>query len=145
MIEVKNMKIENLIRTESGYSVSHIGAKQRNEITTRRFIIPHDEETPYAQRLDQYLAKLKEETNVITGELVRGTCGGKRFTKTPMGKSLLYIVGVDIARWLELPEPERFSGHTFRRSAATNAAANMATPSVMQKHFGWADPKTALR
>ena len=46
---------------------------------------------------------------------------------------------------MELPNWNTYTGHAWRRSAATEAAANRATTTQMKNGFGWSNEKTALR
>lgn len=61
-----------------------------------------------------------------------------------MGEGTLAKFGIDIARFLKLDSPERFTSHTFRRSAATIAADNNATGIQLQSHFGWKSAQMAM-
>ena len=46
-----------------------------------------------------------------------------------------------VASYLELEQPERYTGHSFRRTAATVLAENGATEQNMKLKFDWKDGK----
>ena len=46
-----------------------------------------------------------------------------------------------MASYLELDQPERYTGHSFRRTAATHMAENGATEQNMKLKFDWKDGK----
>lgn len=65
------------------------------------------------------------------------TYRGKRCTVQPVGKNTFGKIPSKIASFLELPNPETFTGHCLRRTSATalvNAGANMTT---LKRHGGW--------
>lgn len=93
-IEVKSLKIEDVKKTEEGYAVDFIGAKQRGEVKTSSFIVPFDpnnNEGGFGERLQDYLEELRKK-GIEKGPLIRGCNGGKGFIKSPMGRTLLLNV-----------------------------------------------------
>ncbi len=60
-----------------------------------------------------------------------------------VGKNTIAKFGMDIARELGLENPEEYTGHTYRRSAATEMANNGGSGARMQRFFHWKDQKTA--
>ena len=80
----------------------------------------------------------------VDGPLIKGVPNGT-FVNQPMGKSYLSSIGKDVAGVLKLDNPERYTGHCFRRTAATMAADGGATTQQMQKAFGWTSANTAQR
>lgn len=145
MIEARSINIEDLRETREGFRITFRSSKEKQEIKMRSFLVPSQCETPYAKRLKEYLEKLQKETGVTEGPLFRGCNGGKCFVKSPLGKCKLANVGKDMAKFLKLPNANRYTGHCFRRTAATNASANSASTTNLQSHFGWSNEKTALQ
>jgi hypothetical protein len=45
-----------------------------------------------------------------------------RFYATPIGKNTLADIGKTVAAFLDLPEPQKYTGHCFRHSTAQQAA-----------------------
>ncbi len=62
---------------------------------------------------------------------------GSSFTKTPVGRNTMGAIGREVAEILLKPNPDDFTGHCWRRSAATAAAENGATTMEMRGHFDW--------
>ena len=58
-----------------------------------------------------------------------------------MGKNTLHEVGIRIAEYLGLEDPQDYTGHTFRRSAATKCADEGATTLELRGIFGWGSDK----
>ncbi len=44
---------------------------------------------------------------------------------------------------LQLPNPEKYTGHSFRRSSATHAADAGANSDELSRHYNWKDNQTA--
>ena len=63
----------------------------------------------------KYMEAVREKLGEnITGALFKSTYGNTTFTKTPMGKNMLGTIGKQIAQALDLPNWEKYTGHTFR-------------------------------
>jgi len=60
-----------------------------------------------------------------------------------MGKEMLNKVGIDIATYLQLPNPEVYTGHCWRRSAATAFANAGASAEQLKRKFRWKTEATA--
>ena len=54
-----------------------------------------------------------------------------------MGRNVISNVPLEVAILLNLPNPENFTFHSFRRTSATNAADAWATTEQMVDFFGW--------
>lgn len=64
-------------------------------------------------------------------------------TKQVMGRHKIAQMPKIIATYLEVPHPEQFTGHCFRRSSATilaNTGANLIT---LKRHGGWKSDRVA--
>ena len=61
----------------------------------------------------------------------------KRFTCQPMGRNMIASIPKFIANYLNLENPEQYTGHCFRRSAATVLADSGASMSTMKRQFRW--------
>ena len=58
---------------------------------------------------------------------------------------MLYGIGKDVAKILQLDNPETYTGHGYRRTAATTAAEGGATTQQLQRAFGWKSVNTAQK
>ena len=70
-----------------------------------------------ADFLDLYLKRVKEELGLYTGR-VFWTGNGVNFTKIPLGKNMIGKIPSEIAKRINIENPDRFTFHSFRRSAA---------------------------
>ena len=95
-----------------------------------------------ADFLDLYLKRVKEELGLYTGR-VFWTGNGVNFTKIPLGKNMIGKIPSEIAKRINIENPDRFTFHSFRRSAATAVADVGATSAQMCDFFGWANSKMA--
>ena len=102
----------------------------------------------YAGVIESYIAALhtdRVDTTGTTPFIKEGRKATKsnpsKFINGPMGKNTLYKVGEHIADFLGLPEPKKYTGHTFRLAAATKAADEGATTMEMRGIFGWNSDK----
>lgn len=89
-------------------------------------------ETPGTAKFWQYCTKNSEGKVVMK-------------KNAPIGKNMLRGAPKKIANFLKLQSPQKFTGHCFRRTAATLAANNGATNIQLQKAFRWSSPSMANR
>lgn len=71
--------------------------------------------------------------NYQNGICKRQVIGKNKFSGTPKA----------IATALKLLEPERFTGHSFRRTSATLVANSEPNITILMQHGGWASPGVA--
>jgi integrase len=95
----------------------------------------------WATVVKKYVETVKKDLDISSGPLFRtgkdSFVETKKFTTVPIGKFTLGKIGKEIAKVLKKPDPEKFTGHCWRRSAATAAADNGATTMMMRTHFNW--------
>ncbi|XP_044593071.1 uncharacterized protein LOC123270949 [Cotesia glomerata] len=60
-----------------------------------------------------------------------------------MGKIKICIVPQKIARFLNLPDPEGYTGHCFRRTSTTLLANSGASLTTIKQHGGWRSSSVA--
>lgn len=146
--EVTDLKFDDFNESDGTYHFTIKRKKQQGEQLSSKFIIP----TPLSIHLNNYIVALTSQIGeyVLEGRLFKGTPkynhqDAAKFVNQAMGKNKLAMVGVDIARMLQLPHPEAYTGHCFRRTSATIAADGGVTTTEMMRHFGWKSAKTAQR
>lgn len=61
----------------------------------------------------------------------------KKCTKQLVGKNTFGAIPKLIAKYLRLPNPERYTGHSFRRTSATLLADSGADITTVKRHGGW--------
>lgn len=64
-------------------------------------------------------------------------------TKQVIGRHKIAQMPKIIATYLELPHPEQFTGHCFRRSSATILADTGANLITLKRHGGWKSDRVA--
>lgn len=67
----------------------------------------------------------------------------KLCTVQPVGKNTFGAIPQTIAKYLQLPNPERYTGHTFRRTSATLLADSGADITCVKRHGGWKSSSVA--
>lgn len=141
--ELRALSVGDLEEDDDGYMVTYRGAKQRGEEEVRKFRV---------LKASGYSAYVKEHLRLMTldkqteGPLFRSLNRDRtKFTANAMGKNYLYEITKHIATALDLAEPDRFTSHALRRSAATRAAENGASDAQLKRHFGWKNSQTANR
>jgi hypothetical protein len=75
----------------------------------------------------------------------------KFFINYQKGKCTRQVVGInkfgklvqDIAKFLKLPHPEKYTGHTYRRTSATIVADKTGDLLALKRHGGWQSSGTA--
>ena len=71
--------------------------------------------------------------------------GGYKVTKQVRGIEWVSSVPSKVSKWLCLPESEKYTGHSLRRTCAQWATDNGMTDTQMQHHFGWKSAAMVVR
>ena len=143
--EVRSMKISDVTVDQQGVWMTYYQAKQKGEVKKNRLLVPFGEPISFGSYVCTYLELLRESLpdHAEDGPLfMRPSKSG--LTRQPMGANQLGEIGKNLAMELGLPKPWTFTGHCFRRSAATAAANQGATSVMMKGQFGWVQEQTAL-
>ena len=125
LFELRNAKQSSLERCAEGFYFNYVPAKQRGHIKTSKFLIPRGKTssgTCFATIIEDYREALNHD-NIPVGPEAPFLYTGRpatdskpsKFINSPIGENALRKVGVDIATFLELPQPEKYTGHCFRR------------------------------
>lgn len=61
----------------------------------------------------------------------------------PVGKNTFGAIPKTVAIFLQLPNPEKYTGHTFRRTSATLLADSGADITSVKRHGGWKSSSVA--
>ena len=129
--------MEKLISNSEGVEVVHARAKQRNDKQNTKFLVPRmTSGVNYAEIVEEYLHHIRHMLGKTSGRLWY-TGNQDRFTNTPMGKNYINKIPHEIAQKLDFEDVQEYTFHSFRRTAATTAADEGASPLQMQQHFGW--------
>ena len=125
-IELRSLTYGCLEQDEEGLWVTFKQSKTQ-AVVTNRFLIPFNNERPdlcfakpimeYKQLLEQSLPDLRPEDPLFFKPLKNG-----KFSRQVVGKHKLSDIGKEVATRLGLPNPESYTGHGWRRAAATEAA-----------------------
>jgi hypothetical protein len=100
--------------------------------------------------LDLYFEEIQNDFGLnreeLTGDFFRSTHGvsGKKFTNIGIGKNMIGKVGIEAAQELGLANPERYTGHCWRRSCGTSASDAGVNVTTLMSMMGWSNPKTAM-
>lgn len=146
--ELKSLQFESFAKTDAGYVVTYHPAKQRQEVKEAHFLIPFNKSNPtqcFASHVTCYIELAKLSLGTPTGDFFRTCLKGGGFSRLPMGINYLYAIPKTIAETLSLPNPEKFTGHSFRRSSATHLADAGASSVDLRRQFNWKDDQTANR
>ena len=135
LIECLALKLEKIVRSPVGYTISHMRAKQRTDKVFTNFVVP--EEGGYAQRLSIYLTKVNTQLNKYAGRVFHTGTQHSMLKRQLMGKNTVALVPRDMAKYMNLPEWETYTFHSFRRTSATSAADAGSTTEQMVDFFGW--------
>ena len=145
---VVELEFSNMVDRGDTYVFKLKRKKQTGGPEESMFVVP----TSLYRYLNNYINGLRIAIDEVglKGRLFKGTPKFNHTTKAKyvnqnMGKVKIANVGVDVATLLKLDNPKRYTGHCFRRSAATFAADGGATTTEMKRHFGWKNEKTAQR
>ncbi|XP_045461278.1 uncharacterized protein LOC123671465 [Harmonia axyridis] len=127
--ELLNMKINHI---EDRGSVMVVDIPESKTDIRKRFTIVEENECSALSLVRKYMLLRPSGP-----ERFFLTYRGKRCSVQPVGKNTFGKIPSKIASFLELSNPEAFTGHCLRRTSATalvNAGANMTT---LKRHGGW--------
>jgi hypothetical protein len=133
--ECQNLVLEKIIRSPEGYIITHNRAKQRSDKLSSKFVVP--QEGGYADRLAIYLKKVNEQLSMFQGRVWYTGTTSTLLKKQPMGKNMLSNLPHELAKFLNLPDAENFTFHSFRRTSATSAADAGSSTEQLVDFFGW--------
>lgn len=100
----------------------------------RKFAVTDDSEIPYVQIFKKYLSLRPDQMPT-----------DRVFLKYSKGKCIKQVVGVNtfgkcpflVAKYLNLPDAEKFTGHAFRRTSATIMANSGMSVDELKRQVGW--------
>lgn len=117
-------------------SVLHITLPDTKNHLPRTFVIDGE----FYDMLKKYmdLRPQKQATNRFFLNYCLGKC-----TNQPIGKNKLSSMPSEIAAYQKLPNPEAYTGHTFRRTAATILADTGADLLSIKRFGGWKSDSVA--
>ena len=133
-IECLQLRLEKITRAPEGYIVTHKRAKQRTDATFTRFLVP--QEGGYADRVAIYLNKVNTQLDKFAGRVWYTGTKNSHLKKQGMGRNSLYEIPHLMAKIFNMPEDD-YTFHSFRRTAATNAADAGSTTEQLVDFFGW--------
>lgn len=143
--DLVNMNSEDFEFEETtGMWIKYRVSKQKGEQITNTFNVPLDY-CGYLETYDHELDKCGAGEGRIMKTYRKNKNGCGYYTKQPMGIHFLRKISVKVAEFLQLQNPETYTGHALRRSSATALAETGTSTSVMKKHFNWKNESTALK
>ena len=112
--ELKSIKKGDVSHDADGIWVQYNQAKQRGEQKVNKFLVPFDRVKPalcFATRVQHYMDMLEQSIpNLAPEDFLFQTPLKNRFKKQNMGRTSLSDVGKDVAKELNLPEPNTYTG-----------------------------------
>ena len=138
--EALMLEMTNYQESPVGYlfTYQHCAKVKKADMERGRFVVPRD--SIYFCVVEEYLNRRspvsQEGRFFITGTKTtadRTTTG--TFRVQPLGINKMYGIPAEVARVLALDGS--YTGHSFRRSSATQAAEAGASIVQMQRHYGW--------
>ena len=133
--ECMDLALEKIIRGPEGFTITHTRAKQRSDKRSTKFLVP--QVGGYADLLAVYLDKVKNQLDRYKGRMWYTGRKTDILTTQCMGKNSVSKVPHEIAALLNLPDPSKYTFHSFRRTSATRAADAGATSEQLVDFFGW--------
>lgn len=124
----------------TGFWVEYTVSKNSKEVVKNKFNVP----TSHSVSISKYVDILKAK-NMFSGRFFKGFREPDVYINQPMGVHTISKAGKKIAEFLELPNMNTFTGHTFRRSSATACAELNTSTSLMKQHFNWKSEGTAMK
>lgn len=145
--ELRSLNVADLELTNEGVWITFNPGKARGEVVSSKFLVPFSDQPDENMGIHvrRYLDQLKK-LQLLQGELLKTVADkNNTFLGRPMGKNTLAKIGVDVAQMLGLDEPNKYTGHTFRRTAARRAADAGANLVQLKRHFNWQGDNVAMQ
>lgn len=111
-----------------------VNVKDTKTNVDRRFVVVNDATVNFADILRAYM-QMRPPQRTDTRFLVAYRNG--KCTNLPVGINTIGGTPTKMATFLKLPNPEMYTGHSFRRSSATLLANSGANLLQIKKHGGW--------
>ena len=150
--DLRSITVSGVSVEADGVWINYTQSKQKGEVKRNQFVVPFvkispppiaglpapsEDEVCYGSRVVVYLELLRHcHPNISPDKPLFLRARKNGLGLQPMGANMLGNISREIAEELNLPNPETFTGHGFRRSAATEAASRGATSVNMKGHFG---------
>lgn len=125
--EMYTMTLDNLQDLGTAFLVTVPNTKTK---ITRKFTIT-EEFYPICKKYIS-LRPTYVTSNILFLNYQSGKCTSQR-----IGINKFTKMGRDIATFLQLPNPEKYSGHSFRRSSATILVDAGGDITALKRHGGW--------
>ena len=147
--ELRSLNLQDIQEDAEAVWIDYYHGKQRGMAKKSGFMVPFNRNDPklcFATRVINYRNELlRSVPNLGPGEaLFRRALKNRISDIEVMGRTMLGQIGKDIAAELNLPNPGTYTGHCFRRSFNTAAAAAGANVLDLMTSNGWKNQKTAL-
>ena len=133
--EFYNINCSDVEDTGSQYIIT---IKDTKNYYPRNFVISgqfYQEVHEYAALRPSDLATDRFFIQYLNGRCIRQVIGKNKISEVPK----------IIAKYLNLPEPERYTGHCFRRTAATLLSNSSASLQTLKELGGWRSNAVAER
>ena len=128
------LEIERMVTSPEGVHVTHQRCKQRTDKRDSKFLVPRSKncDRDWAGLLELYLGNIKEQLGKTTGRVFwRGS--GSTFINQPLGRNKIGEIPHEMAKFLDKPNTDAFTFHSYRRSAATASADSGASEAQSQQ------------
>lgn len=143
--ELTDLTIEDLEKCpDCGFWVNYNVSKQIQGKVKNRFNVPSN----HGCYITGYLDCLDDDNGRFFRKFIPANKGDKtvgKYVKSPMGKNMIAKIPSEIATYLKLPNAATFTGHSFRRTAATLFANAGATSVDLKQHMNWKSDAVVMR
>ena len=136
--EAKDLKMNSVtVLPDGAICVNYEHAKQRDPSKrSAQFLIPRTWGSNVITYINRTAAHPRESQFLLTGDLHKFV-----ITSKVLGINQVYQAPKYMATWLGLPNPDKYTGHAWRRSAAQALADGGDTSSHIVRHMGWTGPQ----
>lgn len=132
--ELANLLNEDIIEE---HNFVLINIRQTKNKVPRSFVISSAENVNFLGIFRKYVELKKENAFLAkhTRFFMRYNKG--KIQNQPVGKNTFYKIPSIVAKFLNLPNPDSYTGHAFRRTSATLLANSGVDILNLKKHGGW--------
>ncbi|XP_037033165.1 uncharacterized protein LOC119083979 [Bradysia coprophila] len=127
--ELTNLTLDN-VKDDGKEVIVKIPMTKMKTKTAKLYVVGND----FAKIIRQYLDM--RPASVTTDRLFLQWRKGKCIAQV-MGKNSIAKIPKDVARFLKLPEPNSYTGHSYRRTTTTVAANAGFTVTELKRFIGW--------
>ena len=112
--EMKSLTFQCLDRTDEGWTVS---SEPSSDIKPFSFLVPfRNDHGGFGVHVDNYINLVQNTLGTLEGHIFKTVLKGGGYSKVAMGINFMYLIPKEIAQVMQLEDPSRYTGISFKKA-----------------------------